>query len=275
MMMNLSDLFPDEDYRFHMALRRGTVAEFFGRTAASASVLAERQRWLRREPKTYSACLPEGAPLLDECIAFTHDIGALSDEQHVPLLALTDANERCAALGQNWEPDFLLLKSDAGAPHRLLAGCVCFPSSWNFGEKIGQTLEIIHGVVPSLNAQLGSSIHSFLSKLTPGVTWLRHNWGLSRSPELNQHPQRHLRRLDGAVELSDVWLRIEHQALVALPRSGCILFGIRIAMHSLAEVKMDAAATPKLVRALRTMPAEVAAYKGLAVARDRIIELLR
>ena len=273
--MNLSELFPDEDYRFHMALRRGTPQEFFGRTSAHQPLLAERQRWLQCEPQTYSACLPESSSLVETCIVLAHEWGAISEKQRLDLITRADATERCAAFGQIWEPDFLLLKSDGGAPHRLLAGCVCFPSSWSLAEKIGKSLESIHGVVPSLNAQLGSPIQTFLSRLTPGVVWLRHNWGLSRSPELNQHPQRGLPRLDGAVELSDVWLRVEHQALVALPQSGSVLFGIRVVMHSLDEVKKDTAAVLKLVRALRTMPLEVAAYKGLAVARDRIIHLLQ
>jgi hypothetical protein len=274
-MMNLSDLFPDEDYRFHMALRRGTPQEFFGRTPTNQALLAERQRWLQNEPLTYSACLPESAALVETCIVLAHEWGAISEKQRIDLITLADPRERCAAFGQVWEPDFLLLKSNVGTPHRLLAGCVCFPSSWNLAEKIGQPLETIHGVVPSLNAQIGSSIHSFLSRLTPGAAWLRHNWGLSRSSELNQHPRRVLPKLDGAVELPDVWLRVEHQALVALPQSGGVLFGIRVVMHSLDEVKKEPAAALKLVRALRTMPAEVTAYKGLAVARDRIIELLQ
>ncbi len=273
--MTLSDLFPDEDYRFHMALRRGTVEEFFGQSAANMSLLAERQRWLRAEPQTYSACLPEGTAMLDECVALAHGLSALSDAQHAQLVSLKEPRERCAALGKLWKPDFLLLKSDVTGPFRLLAGCVCFPSSWSLAEKIGKPLEMIHGVVPSLNAPIGPSIHSFLSRLAPSVAWLRHNWGLSRSPELNQHPQRGLPRLDDAVQLSDVWLRVEHQALVALPHSRGVLFGIRVVMHSLAEVKQEPAAAAKLVRALRTMPAEVAAYKGLASAREKIVGLLQ
>ena len=273
--MNLSDLFPDEDYRFHMALRRGTPQEFFGRTPAHQALLTERQRWLQSEPQTYSACLPESSALVETCIALAHEWGAISEKQCVDLITLADASERCAALSKLWEPDFLLLQSDGGGPFRTLAGSVCFPSSWSLGEKIGKPIDFIHGVVPSLNMQLGGPIQTFLSRLTPGVTWLRYNLGLSRSPELNQHPQRHLPRLDEAVEVADVWLRVEHQALVALPRCGAVLFGIRVAMRSLTEVRNDSAASARLARALETMRADIAAYKGLARARQRVIGLLR
>jgi len=75
--------------------------------------------------------------------------------------------------------------------------------------------------------------------------------------------------------LDEVWLRVEHQALVALPRTHGILFGIRIANHSLPEVKKDAVVTKRLIRALQTMPEEMARYKNVISARGRILELLR
>src|SRR5207247_2314497 len=151
-------------------------------------------------------------------------------------------SERLRALGEFWEPDFLLLKTSADGEIRLLGGCVCFPSSWRLSEKIGRPVEFIHSVVPGLNAGLGTAIHTFLAKLKPGIAWQRFNWGLSRSPELNQHPERRLPPLDATVRLAEVWLRVEDQALVALPKSGGILFGIRIVNRSLAEVAANPAA---------------------------------
>jgi len=129
--------------------------------------------------------------------------------------------------------------------------------------------------VPGLNANIGAGIHKFLTALKPGVASLRHNWGLSRSVELNQHPDRPLPRLDATVNVDEVWLRVEHQALVALPKSGGILFGIRVVNHSLVEVKADSVAATRLCRALETMSEEMARYKGLATARGRIVRLLR
>jgi len=272
--MNLSELFADEDYRFHMGLRRGPAAEFFQPTIQHDTLVEERGCWLRQAPQTYSTFLPESEALLDECMALARDWGSITPEQQASVTALGAPQDRGLRLGEMWEPDFLLLRADAARQFQLVGGCVCFPSSWSLAEKIGHPMEFIHGPVPGLNAQLGRSIDSFLAKLAPGAAWLRHNWGLSRSPELNQHPSRPLPRLDDSVTLAEVWLRVEQQALVALPASGGVLFGIRIAMRSLAEVKRDATTSDRLVRALRTMPAEVAAYKGLATARERVTELL-
>jgi hypothetical protein len=271
--MTPSELFPDQDYRFHIKFEQAPPGDFFGPTDRREELIAERIRWLKTAGHMHAAVLPEGAPLLVETMELAREWGTIASEQ---LNVAQDADEllgRCISLGTDWEPDFLLLKVDPAQSVRLVAGVVCFPSSWALEEKIGHPVETIHGVVPGLNNAIGTQIQTFLTRLKPGVAWLRHNWGLSRSPELNQHPARGLPRLDQAVELEEVWLRVEHQALVALPRTGGVLFGIRIATRPLLEVARDGAGR-RLARALRTMPEAVAAYKGLAEVRNSLVDWL-
>src|SRR6266567_7935300 len=222
--MTLLDLFPDDDYRFQMRFERQPAADFFHPTPQHDDLIAQRRQALETDRDNCLALLPDGVPLVEEALEFAGgDAGAPSKEASVPpvlnLQPSTFNLQSLLCLGLNWEPDFLLLKLDAECRMRLLAGCVCFPSSWSLAEKIGHPIESIHGVVPGLNAAIGNQIHGFLSKLRPGTAWLRANWGLSRSPDLNQHPDRKLPRLDATVTLADIWLRIEHQALVALPRT--------------------------------------------------------
>lgn len=267
--MTLEGLFPDDDYRFQMRFERGEPATFFDRSARSETVLAERRRWLRSDPKTYAAILPPGEAMQDEAVELAREWNGFAPPE------MTTAWQKCLALGEFWEPDYLLLKSDADGAIRLYGGCLCAPSSWRLKDKLGQPIEFIHGPVPGLNAHIGAAIHKFLAALKPGAASLRHNWGLSRSPELNQHPDRALPPLDATVSAEEVWLRVEHQALVALPKSGGILFGIRVVNHSLNEVKTGPLAAARLCRALETMPEEMARYKNLAAARGRILKLLR
>jgi hypothetical protein len=267
--MTLEKLFPDDDYRFQMRFERGAPADFFAPTLEHETLIAERKRWLHRDPKTYAAILPPGEALLGEAAELAREWNGF-----VPP-ASANTWQQILALGEFWEPDFLLLKIDADRAVRLYGGCLCAPSSWRLDEKIGQPIEFIHGPVPGLNVNLGAAIHKFLAALKPGAASLRHNWGLSRSPELNQHPGRALPMLDASVRADEVWLRVEHQALVALPESGGILFGIRVVNHPLNEVKSNQVAAARLCRALETMPEEMARYKNLATARGRILQLLR
>jgi hypothetical protein len=253
-----------------MRFQRGAVADFFNPWRQPANVLEQRRQWLREEPDAYSALLPEGEPLVEEWIERSRAWGfeAPMPRRHA------SAGETLRAIGEALEPDFLLLRPDDSGEMKLLGGCVCFPSSWSLEEKMGRPLDFIHRVVPGLNEQLGKPIAQFLRRMTPDIAWLRANWGLSRSAELNQHPRRALPRLDATVRPDEVWLRVEHQALVALPTSDGVLFGIRVMVHSLTEVKRDPAAARGLHRALQTMPEAMAIYKGIAPARSALLGIL-
>lgn len=261
-MSALAELFPDGDYRFHLTLRREPPADFFRTRDQSGQVLAERSKWLAADPERYASLLPEGESLLAE-------VAALADaEWGMPHTGTVHA------LGSVLEPDFLLLSPDAAGAFRLQGGALCFPTGWALEEKLGHTLDFIHGVVPGLNPALASPIYQFLSKLKPGVAFLRDNWGIVATDELNLHPSRALPPPALPIVLDRLWLRVEHQALVALPRTGGVLFGIRIALHRLDHVALDFAARAGLGRALQTMPADVATYKRLDAVREAIGALL-
>ena len=274
---------PDEDYQHSFGLKAGSAEKFFAPTERHAELLSQRRRWLQADTARCAALLPGAEPLLEETIALARSLGAsvsdaswenIRSERGTPRAGNLPF-ARCLALGAAWEPDYLLLKPDAvtGRFH-LLGGCVCFPSSWRFEEKVGQPLEVIHTPVPHLNEQLASPIHNFLSRLKPGVAWCRANWGLSRSPELNQHPARGLPKLRPPLREEEVWLRVEDQALIALPESRGVLFGIRMTVIPLAEVKRHPAAARGLARALRTMPDAMLDYKSLLAARGELMRLL-
>lgn len=272
---SLAELFPDGNYEFNLTLRRTTPQEFFGRWDESGGLLAERARWIAENPARYVALLPEGEPLLTEFAALAGEWGQGAHEPGLRSRADGKANRAftVADVGRRFEPDVLFLSADESGAFRLRGGALCFPTSWALEDKLGHTLEFIHGVVPGLNAALGAPIQQFLSKLKPGTAYLRHNWGLAATDALNLHPARRLSSPKRPVDLRRLWLRVEHQALVALPQARGIVFGIRIALHRLDEVAAGPARAG-LRRALETMPLQMAAYKGLGEVREDVIKLL-
>ena len=266
-MTPLADLFPDGDYRFHLTLRRGEPREFFRQRGTTGKILAERARWLATEPARYAALLPAGEPLLAEfaelCAEWgllgarcPHRAGSAGEGARSPI-------ESLLTLGASLEPDFLLLSPVANGAFRMRGGALCFPTAWALEEKIGHTLDFIHGPVPGLNTALGSPISQFLGRLKPGIAFHRDNWGIAATDELNLHPARRLPAPMLPIALDRLWLRVEHQALVALPRSRGIVFGIRIASHRLDDVVRDPETRDGLRRALKSMPSELAAYKRI------------
>lgn len=264
--MSLADLFPDGDYRFHLTLRRADPQAFFAPQDSTGRVLAERGRWLTEDVGRYAAVRAQGEPALREFATMASTWFAspalVADDRTPPLDAIV-------AVSRLLEPDILFLSADAQGQFRLNAGALCFPTGWALTEKLGQPLESIHRVVPGLNATLGSPIQQFLSKLRPGAAFLRDNWGIAATDELNLHPARRIPAPETPTSLDRLWLRVEHQALIALPTSRGIVFGIRIALHRLDDVAAGPWRAP-LRRALATMPAELVAYKRI----DRILPYL-
>jgi hypothetical protein len=272
--MNLEELLSDKDYGLRMRFERGEVAAFFKPGAAHETVLAERRMWIARDPECHVALMPEGEAMLDETVEMAAASGTLAAGVSRASFTGLAALERCRLLGENWEADFLLMKPDAHGVFRLYGGSLCFPSHWDLREKLGRPMVEIHEPVPGLNETLGRQIDGFLARIKPGISWERANWGLARTAELNLHPSRKLPRLDAGVGLDEVWLRVEEQSLVALPVNGGILFGIRLVIVPLREIKADASARLGMIRALRTMPVPMADYKGITPARERLIALL-
>lgn len=261
-------VFPGADYAHRLKLLRAEPRDFFGPWEADPLMMAERSQGLRDFPERHAIRLPEAGPLIRESDALMRAWGVLQTDT----ASGEDSNGRSSAWdpAAPLEPDLIwLTRGPTGL--RMVAGLVCYPSSWAPEERIGLPLEAIHDVVPGLNPALGETIGRFLQRLPEGTAWLRANWGLSASPERNQHPARRLPRLALPLDPARVWVRIEHQALVALPDSGGILFGIRIEQTVLGHFRRQPALASGLARALRTMPDAMAAYKGLTVVREALI----
>jgi hypothetical protein len=268
--MDLTDLFPAEAYAFRLGLRRGDGAAYFGRKAET-HILAERHHWLTQDPARYLAVEPRAEALVDELMALFAEWQLLAS----PIPADTP-RERLRELSDRFDPDLVLLAPSAYTGEmEVVGGALCFPTAWRLTDKLGHPMFAVHAPVPGLNQSLGQQIATTLAKLRPGAGLLRANWSLTATPELNQHPDRLLPRLDEASTLANTWLRAERQALFALPKSGGVLFAIRIESETLAAIKQRSPPEAKLLaQALQSMPAEVAAYKGLAPARPSMIAQL-
>lgn len=260
-------IFPDADHRWVMGLRPGNAAEFFAVQDATGAVCAERARWLAEDAETYSALPREAEPALIETVELARKLGTNIDTS-------LSAREQLLALGRVWEPDFAWMHPDDLGAHRLIGGVVCFPSSWALREKLGRPMSEVHEPVPGLNDLLARNIETFFARQEPGAVWVRENANYSRDVELNHLPSRPRLPLDETITAEEFFIRLEHQLLLKLPRSGSILFGIRVEVVPLTHLMQDRDATTRLARMLSTMTPAAAAYKGVAAARPKLVALL-
>ncbi len=262
--MNPAGLFPPGPHRFRLIDGRRDAADFFLGRESSGSLLAERRRWLAEAPARYAVLRDEGGEAWCEFLSLAAAWTGSSAVGIRPEWKISEA-------GRELEPDLLILaRETVEAAFRLQGGALCFPTGWSLEENLGATLDEIHAIVPGLNATLGPAIARFLAGLRPGVAYGRENWGIAATRELNLHPIRRIPPPQPPVDLANLWLRVEHQTLLALPRSGAVAFGIRLSLHPLDKV----AGTPTgvgLRRALQALPEDLAAYKRLDGIRERLI----
>lgn len=249
-------LFSSDEFGWAFRMRAGDAEAFFAPQDGSGRLLAEKRKWLDAEPERYAAVTPAGEALVSSVWEMAAGWGHVAE----------NGDRDLVRLGRNWEPDVLLMDQETMS---MVAGCVCMPSSWSLHHTMGRPIHAIHELVPQLNPQIGGKIDRFLRQLQPGKAFCRENWGFTRSGELNYHPDLKRRRLDETVTLDEVFLRVEHQLFTAVP--GGVLMGIRIENCPLRDLAVDADAWRNVAEKIRTMPDEVAAYKGMLSARETIL----
>ncbi|NNE23550.1 MAG: DUF3445 domain-containing protein [Rhizobiales bacterium] len=173
------------------------------------------------------------------------------------------------------QDDLVLMRSSEGR-HRLVAAVLCFPSGWSLKEKFGQAMADVHGPVPgfgpgSRNALL---IERIFSNLKPGQPVERYNWSLFDEPRLyyptTDHAGKSLVNAKGQVS---AWIRIERQTLSKLPRSGDVLFTIKICNDPLGVLKRHpdgATLAASMRKQIEDLDAQQLAYKGLTDVHEEV-----
>lgn len=198
---------------------------------------------------------------------------------HVPAVALGEKPALLTA-SRLVQEDLVLMRP---GPHgyRLAAASLCFPSSWSLVEKFGQSMHGIHENVPGFNGhRMGQVVRRLFDNLTPEQLVCRFNWSIYDDPDLH-HPQpKQLGRLLGDMDndiLAAMFIRVERQTLRRLPRSGDILFTIKVHHDPLAVLSdaPDAGVMADGLRAqLLALDSDQLAYKGLGPHRDRLASAL-
>jgi len=155
------------------------------------------------------------------------------------------------------EEDLCLMEPAEDGMWRFNHGCVCIPTRWLLADKIGDTMDGVHGPVPLLNDRLANPINRFFERLRPDRLYERFNWSLVSDPAWVLKP-RDRKVVMPAAERD--WARIERQTFRKLPQTGAVVF--TIAIHRYRIEAFDAPTSAALKRAVDALPEELARYKG-------------
>jgi dimethylamine monooxygenase subunit A len=177
------------------------------------------------------------------------------------------------------QEDLLLMRRDAEG-WRLVAGSLCFPSTWVLGEKLGLPMEAIHGPVPGYAGKMATMIARIFDNLKVDQPVERLNWSIYSDARLRyaQSKQDPLERFPPDQSVAErAHIRVERQTLRRLPLSGDILFTVRVHVDPIAAFARHPHGAA-LARALRDQVASLNAaelsYKGIVEARELLLAAL-
>ncbi|MFD2058228.1 DUF3445 domain-containing protein [Mesorhizobium calcicola] len=264
----------------YLAEKRRLYAEIPERVFVEEDGTRDAQQEVLELLGTY---LPERFP--DTYRRIATGVEAAGEPSRSPTLsALADAPLVAASLLV--QEDLILMRRDDSG-WRLVAGSLCFPSSWLLVEKFGRPLQEIHAPVPGFGP--GTRPAELINRMFDGLQGQaveRYNWSIQSDNAL-YHPLSDLQRIDRATNRpsrfpdgdvdAHAFIRVERQTLRKLPVSRDILFTIRIHLDPLAVL----ARHPDRAKLAMSFAAQLEAldlaqldYKGLTSDRDRLMSVL-
>lgn len=280
-------------YRLAMGLTPLDLRDWIEPDARMAAELAEKERLLRERHGDVFIALPEAADSAAEVLEL---LVSYLPERFPALYQRVGDQIENRVTRQQWpmtqhglhpldlagrlvQEDLCLMQLATDTDqYRLVGASVCFPTRWRLAEKIGQSLGAIHLPVPDYATQLDSTMDRLFSRLKVERPIWRLNWSLMDNPTLFQ-PSGHGRRdYNPAVTAynagNTLWLRMERQTLRRLPRTGDILFTIRIYVRPLCDVAANAERAAQLAAAMRALPPQMRGYKSLSPFMDAALQWL-
>jgi len=181
-------------------------------------------------------------------------------------------NHPLVTAARNVQEDLCVLEKRSDG-RVLTGGVVCFPTRWTLAEKVGRTIGEIHSPVPGMET-MSTTIERFFDRMRPGSLVSRSNWSLTDDHSLRLEPVQHrpppLLPPDPG---SGICVRVERQTVRKLHARDAICFTIRIHRWALRDV-LDQLPAPALSATLAGVPADIAAYKGVAGFKKELADWL-
>jgi dimethylamine monooxygenase subunit A len=167
------------------------------------------------------------------------------------------------AAGRAVQEDLCLMVQHDGS--WFLDGAVlCFPSFWSLTEKFGRPTIDVHQGVAHYNEELAPRVDRFFDRMRAGQIVWRRNLSVKPYPLLFVPlPKRAqpIGDLSTTEDGSPFWLRSEWQTLQLLPRSGAILFTIKLQLAPARVLMQRRDRATDLLAMYRSWDDEMVRYK--------------
>jgi hypothetical protein len=164
--------------------------------------------------------------------------------------------------------DLVLMEKPEGGDWTVSALSLCAGSFFTADEALGRDLAALHGPVPGFQDRFLVRVRRIFDRLPAHEIVERRNWSVVAGGELYAPEAAAARRRALALRPrrpgAGLFLRCERQTLRRLPRTGGVLFTIRIHLTPLRDLAADPGAVRVFARAWAEAPEDFRSYKGLA-----------
>lgn len=171
-------------------------------------------------------------------------------------------------------PDDLCLMEKCDGQWRLTALSLCAGSFFTAEEVIGRSLAELHGPVTGFGDRFLARVQRIFDGLRPGLVLERRNWTVLNCDALHTPSAAPIRARIGQIEPAQagaaLHLRVERQTLRRLPRTGGVLFTIRVWLAPLDTLRDNPAQMAAFAHAWRTATPELRAYKRFDLYDDLV-----
>jgi len=209
-------------------------------------------------PAQVWAEVAESRPAQREVLAMMdHALGTASDAGQAPPLYIA---------ARQVHDDLCVMEKRDGV-WRLTALSLCAGSFFTADDVVGRSLAELHAPVPGFGDRLLPRVERIFNGLRPDLVLERRNWTLLNSADLFTPAAEPIRAGIGAIDPAEagdaLHLRVERQTLRRLPRTGGVLFTIRVWLAPLASLRGDPTALGAFAEAWRKATPAFRAYKRL------------
>jgi len=224
---------PDEAVAFPLPGTRPVDPDDWLRVdGAYAAQMALRDALLEERPHLVRDVLPEGRAAAREALALVvdhlsrrSDFEVTQDTVRRPdgrRVSLNDDNP-LGTIGRLVQEDLCLL-AQSPEGHHLVGAVLCFPSAWTLAQKMGRTLDALHGPVPAYGGDVARRVQRLFDGVRSGRPLVRHNL-LHHDSDALFNPRLEFSQTPRGPGDSR-FRRVERQVILRLPETGLVGFSI-------------------------------------------------
>ena len=185
-------------------------------------------------------------------------------------------------VGRQVQEDLVLLSPDVEA--RLVGGQLCFPNGWSLESKWDQPFLEVHKPSPKVVDPTIQTANKLMQRLRPDRPVWRASWNFRLSTDLDMSNRETARVIEDFARRvphltpenigEQLWLRIERQSFVKLPRSQHTLFLIHTYQSPLESEASDPDRARRMHQTIRTVPRTLLDYRSITPIEDVLLTYL-